>query len=519
MKFLYAFLIVLFFYLFFVARTETPEPPAKTTPPPNLVEVVVGLVEFVQSGKGLDYESSSMDGSVMEFTNVVTQKEPQFQFETIRINRPDIVTDQDLSTISLELVGASLVNEQRVNFGFNKLVLEMPIETVAKLRQIALADYDSRIPKNLRNLRLDTFLIKDAYFLDENCDFRIGLFEVGEAANLNIKFLNLERIGIACAGENPSQINVPYIYIDNLSSGIYPELFAYRFHSAIQNLKETSNDKDTNESLYDPLSFVPMGYYAQQIRISDITANIGGGLLVETDAVSMSTNVEDGGKKIVSSMTPFTATINAGPPPSELSESDRELFELFFAEALKLRFRQEQQFDIENDRFFLPLDKNFFEINDLVRLNFVLEVEGIASILEEAKYMLAQKNTIDVFDENTADLVRSNLKFRKLGLDLKDSGVIDFAFQLAGLHYGQHPALLKGAAGLVLASFPRNNDLDLSSNEEAKLAEITKVLSLALRKQGTMSVRFNLDNLIHDLQDEERRRKMIFENMTLEFVE
>ncbi len=542
MKFLYGFLFVVFLYWFFIARTESPEPPVQSTPPPT-IEVVIGrLMEFIQSGKGFDYESSSRDGSIIEYTNVVTRNEPHFKFKAIRVNRPDIETDQDLSTISLELVGASLVNEDRVAFGFDRLVLEMPIETILKLKQLASVDYDFSISRKFETFQLDTFLIKGAYFLDENCDLRLGSFEIDEVANLNIKRLNVERVGIACvSAEVTYQFNVPYIYIDDLSAGIYPELLAYHLHSAIQNLNETSSREDRKVSLFDTLFYFPKGYSAEQIRISDISANFDG-VFVETSAVSMSTNVEGGGNRIVSSMTPLIATVNVGRPnvnPADRvlifsplkanvsvgrpnpywSESVRELFELLKIEELKLRFRQEQHFDVENDRFWLPLDNNYVEVNDLAKFNIVLELEGMASILEEVQYMLAERKTAEGFDENIEDLVRSNLKFHELGIDFTDSGLIDHAFEVASREYGQPPALLRGTANLLLASFPKNNDLGLSSEEEESLAEISKVLSAALKTQGTLSARFNKDDSIYDLQDKERRRKMIFEDMTLEFVE
>lgn len=519
MKFLYAFLFVVFLYWFFIARTESPEPPVQSTPPPKM-EVVIGrLMEFVQSGKGFDYESSSRDGSIIEYTNVVTRNEPHFKFEAIRVNRPDIETDQDLSTLSLELVGASLVNEDRAAFGFDRLVLEMPIETILKLKQLASVDYDSSSSSQFKTLQLDTFLIKDAYLLNENCDLRLGLFEIGEVANLNIKLLNFERVGMACdSDEFTFQLNVPYIYIDDLSAGIYPELLANRFHSAIQNLNETSSRKGRKVSLFDTLLSFPMGHFVEQIRISDISANFDG-VFVETSAVSMSTNLEDGGNRIVSSMTPLTATVNVGRPSSNLSESYRDMFELLKIEALKVKFRHERQFDVENDRFWLPLDNNYVEVNDLAKFNIVLELEGMASILEEVQYMLAERKTAEGFDENIEELVRSNLKFHELGIDFTDSGLIDHAFEVASREYGQPPSLLRGTAILLLASFPKNNDLGLNSEEEESLAEISKVLSAALKTQGTLSARFSIDDSIYDLQDKERRRKMILEDMTLEFVE
>ena len=568
MKYLYVLLFILVSSAFFVARTEPPASNLLTNDPSTKAEFYVAeLLAFLQLGKGFNYESSTVDGATVEFTNVSSRTEPKLQIESIRVSNPYYGSAEDRSTFSLELVGASLDGsfefdrlflempteivlpmiqllardpefdlpvvlktlqfdtlENRSTFsielvglevvgasldgffGFDRLFLEMPTEKVLTMIQLMAKDPEFDFLVVLKTLQLDTLEIQEAYLLSEDCDLRLGALKISELANLATALLNFERVDFACDSEEVAfKFTIPYVYIDDLKlRSVYLQNLGRRFDPYMPLLGIVPTD--------------PIGYLAESIRVSDVSANLDG-VFIETDAASFSSGKAAEGNYVVSSMTPLNVRVTVGQKDSELASSVRELFDRTEISELKVEFRQEHHFDIENDRFSLPLNHNYIEVNELARINFELELEGMAGYLGGVEPVIARGRNSEDSGETDKQSVLSNMKLRRLRVDLKDYGLVDHAFQVASRHFGQSPDLLKGTVVLILPNLARNSDLRLNREEEKRFSEIVEVLSAAVRNRGTLSARFEIDDSLYDLDEEEVLRKMIFEFMTLEFVE
>ena len=507
MKFRCALLFIVVLFVCFVARTEPPASNLPAIAPSHkfglqLAEILV----LLQSGKGFNYESSTVDGATVEFTNVSSRTEPKLRFESIRISNPYYRSAGDRSTFSLELVGASILDGPNIAFGFDRLYLEMPSETLSTMIQLLAKGPEYDLLLVLKTLQLDTLEIREAYLQDEDCDISLGALEIAELANLATSLLNFERIGIACDGEEVAfQFNIPYVYIDDLKLGSLDlENLGYSF--------------DPYMPLFSIVRTDPIGYLAESIRVSDVSANLDG-VFIESDSVSFSSGNAAEGNHIFSSMTPLNARVTVGQKDSDLASSVRELFDRTEISELKVEYRQEHHFDIDNDRFSLPLNHNYIEVNDLARINFELELEGMAGSLQGVESVIATGRNSEDSGETDMQRVRSNLKLRKLRIDLTDYGVVDHAFQVASHHFGQPPDMLNVAVPLLLASLASNSDLRLNRDEQKRVSEIVDVVSAAVKTRGTLSARFEIDDSLYDLEEEEMLRKMIFEVMTLEFVE
>lgn len=517
MRFLYILLFISFLFVLSAARAEPPESDVPAIAPSHKAGIhLAEILAHLQSGTGFNYESSKVDGAIVEFTNVSSRTDPKFQFESIRVSNPYLGSAENRSTFSIELVGAS-VDGANIAVGFDRLFLEMPAETVSTMIQLLSENPEHDLLLVLRTLQLDTLEIQGAYLLDEDCDIRLGALKIAELANLATSLLNLERIGIACEGEEVAfQFNVPYVYIDDLTLGAYVYLEDLTWHSVY--LKNLSRGFDPYILLLGIARSDPVRYLAESIRVSDVSANLDG-VIIEADAVSFSSSNVAGRNHFVSSMTPLNVRLTVGQKDSDFANPVRDLFDLIEISELKLEYRQEHYFDIDNDRFSLPLNDNYIEVNDLARINFELELEGMASYLEGTESVIARGGNSEDFPESDELPVHSNLKLLKLGFDVADYGLVDHAFQVASHHYGQPPDMLKGTVALLLATLASNSDLRLKPEEEKRFLEIVDVLSVALRNRGTLSARFEIDDDWHDLKEEDRLRKMILEFMTIEFVE
>lgn len=521
MKFLTVSLLIVFLQVFSLAYSEHHKlnSPVDSNLSRELLEEVV---EKLQEDTGLVYESVERDGPIIEFTNVSASTEGiegPMHFDSIRITDPYRVISQELQTFTVELVGMSTLDSSSEGIGgFDRLVFEIPSESLDKTIRLLATEEEPDVSNLLKSFQMDNFVIDNAYQLAEGCEFRLGALEVENVDNLNIARFYVEGLGLACDNEDIKfQMNLPYIYIDKFSAGKFSGLATHRFLSAVDLLTDSWSGLEFDLPNIDSTTTGPIGFWAEKIRISDFSCNIDG-VFIETDAVSLTNNVKNEGNLVVSSMTPLTARINIGSSDSELAENARRLFDLFDSKQLILEFRQEQHFDIKNDTFSMPLEQNYFMINDLARFNLVIEVEGLASILREVEYMIAasenQGDTVKV-NEN---LMRSNLKYNTVGFDITDFGLVDFGFEVASQQIGLPSILLRELVAQRLGMFPHNNDLELNDEEQESLIRIVEVLNVALENQGTLSARFNIDDSIFDLEEEEIFRKLILEFLTLEFV-
>lgn len=517
MKFLTVSLLVVFLQVFCLANSEHHK--INSPVDSNLSRELLGeVVEKFQEATGLVYESVERDGPIIEFTNVSSSIEGLTQFDSIRITDPYRVISQELQTFTVEIVGMSMLDSSSEGIGFDRLVFEIPSESLTKTIRLLATEEEPDVINLFKSFQMDNFVIDNAFMILDGCDFRVGSLEVENVDNLNIARFYVERLGLACDNEDIIfQMNLPYIYIDKFSAGKFSGLATHRFLSAVDLLTDSWSGLEFDLPNIDSTTVGPIGFWAEKIRISDFSGNFDG-VLIETDAVSLTNNIKNEGNLVVSSMTPLTARINIGSSDSELAESTRRLFDLFDSKQLILEFRQEQHFDIKNDTFSMPLEQNYFMINDLARFNLVIEVEGLASILREVEYMIAARENPDDTIKINENLMRSNLKYNTVGFDITDFGLIDFGFEVASQQVGLPSILLRELAAQRLGMIPHNKDFELNDEEQESLIRIVEVLNVALENQGTLSARFNIDDSIFDLEEEEFFRKLILEFLTLEFV-
>ena len=491
---------------------------------PQVADAVTEYIGQVRSRLDLESESSSMDGAILEFENVSLSNGSNVHFDKVRFTNLESILNKEQAKFSLELSGASMNSgSDNVTIEFDHFQIELPSETFLQLVLQLSKEEGTNLFTLLQTFQLDKFVIKKARIKDANCNLSIELLKIEDIADLMISAVNLEQFEFMCSSmEGNPHLRIPYIKIDNLSTGNYPNLVISRLLSARDQFPIVPIELGNDVPLEYALSWGPLGLNAKEIKVSEIVLNTAG-FDVKTNEVSFYISAENDGNTLISSMTPMTLTVKVADIDSELAERVKALFDIAGFEDLTIEFRREQRLDVENDVFSLPLNHNYIELNDLGRLNLMAEIEGIASIVQEVEYRLASAEDPEETIEIDPELLKENLKYRQLGIDFTDMGLVDHAFEAAAKHFDQSPGMLRGTAGVMLKMLPFNNDFGLNSEEREKFAENCEIIGELLKKQGTLSARFSLDNSFFDVDDtkepDDRVRKLLIKHMTLEFIE
>lgn len=492
---------------------------------PQVADAVTEYIGQVRSQLNLEYESSSMDGAILELENVSLSAGPNVHFDKVRFTNLESILNREQAKFSLEVFGASMDNGNDVEtIEFDHFQFELPSETFLQLVLQLSEEEGANLFTLLQTFQLDKFVIKKARIKDANCNLSIDLLKIEDIADLMISAMNLEQFEFMCSPTAGNfHLRIPYIKIDNLSTGNYPNLVISRLLSASDQFPIVPIELENDVPLEYAMSWGPLGLNAKEIRVSEIFLNTAV-FDVEASEVSFYNRVENNGNTLISSMTPMTLSVKVADIDSELAERAKALFDVAGFEDLTIRFRREQHLDVENDVFSLPLNHNYIELNDLGRLNLMAEIEGIASIVQEVEYRLASAEDPEETIEIDPELLKENLKYRQLGIDFTDMGLVDHAFEAAAKHFDQSPGMLRGTAGVMLKMLPFNNDFGLNSEEREKFAENCEIVGEVLKKQGTLSARFSIDNSFFDFDNDSKEpddlvRKLLIKYMTLEFVE
>lgn len=469
-------------------------------------------------------------GSSLIFEDVTVVGFEGLEIAEFRIESLKLENNGTASYFSVRLTGVSLIDDELdIEFTAETLILEKPSAFVAEILEDALIRREFKPFTFKDDLQYRRVLIENAHLRltgDTKCSFFVRRWTTNNLNRLELGSSFLDDASISCTiDDSPLEISIANNETRKLTFGEYPNVFLHHVLSIIE-FNGTGRVSDRSPAFFESvlfgliknMYFSSIGSLGVSGKSSEIAFNLLGieGVVGRTSGKVVSRRR---GTSIESSAAPVVFTMEISPSEHDTVNDVTKYLNAAAATSLYVRLEREEEYDVESDTLTTALNDNSIYLHDSFEIKSGMKVQGVKQFVGAVEQKLERRGS--VVGQSISDVVPDDpqLLIHQWNVEIKNLGIVDQAFRVAGYLTGQSPDVLRTQTAAVLQIAPYTS-ADAIGIEQDKLANWATAVGQFFNTPGVLTLELELEEPVNvfDL-DQDRIVKHIQDSLVVRFIE
>ncbi len=469
-------------------------------------------------------------GSSLIFENVTVVDYEGLQIDELRIESLRRDGPGETSYFSIRLTGVSLIDDE-LDFEFtaDTLILEKPSKFVAELFEKALVKREFTPFTFKDDLQYRRVLIENAHLRltgETKCSFYLRRWTTNNLNRLELGSSFLDDATLNCTIEDsPLRISIANNETRKITFGEHPNLL---LHHVLSILKFNGTGRVSEKSadffeavifgLIKNMYFSSIGSLGVSGKSSEISFNLLGieGVVGRTSGKVVSRRR---GASIETSVAPIVFTMAISPSEHETVNDVTKYFNAANADSLYVRLEREEEYDVESDTLTTALNDNSLYLHDSFEIKSAMQLQGVKRFVGEVEAKLERKGS--VVGQSVSDVIPDDplLLIHHWRLEIKNLGIVDQAFKVAGYLTGQSPDVLRTQTAAVMQIAPYTS-ADAIGIEQDKLALWANAVGQFFNTPGVLTLELDLEEPVNIFGlNQDRIAKLVQDSLVVSFTE
>lgn len=489
----------------------------------------LALAEMSITDETVKVGAVAVRGSSLVLENVTFDLYQGLEIKEVRIESLRRDNSGEASYFSIRLSGISLIDDELdIQFTADTIILEKPSQFVAEILEAAFVRGEF-LPFTFKDdLQYRRALIENAQLVftgDTNCSVFLGRWATNNLNKLELGSSFLDDASLNCTIEGaPFTITIPNSETRKITFGEYPNLLLHHVLSIIE-FNGTGKVANKSSDFFEAVIFglIKNMYFSSigSLGVSGKSSEIGFNLLGLEGVVGRTSSKvvsRRRGTSIETSAAPIVFTLEISPSEHDTVNDVTKYLNAAEANSLYFRLEREEEYDIESDTITTALNDNSLYLHDSFEVKSGIQLQGVKHFVEQVDRKLEKGSIVG---RSVSDVVPDNpeLLIHYWRVEIKNLGIVDQAFRVAGYLTGQSPEVLRTQTAAVLQIAPYTS-ADIIGIEQGKLANWANAVGQFFNTPGILTLELALEEPINvfDL-DQDKIEDIVKESLVVGFTE